>query len=272
MKHGLHFSSAGADGSVQRKEFERELFQNLSHASGLPPANFKVKHMSPGSIVIDTEITPNPSGNFPDPDMVAKDLERQLHDINSALRSGSITCFAESIVIQGLQPTLTEMAQERDDMAAQLGQAKELLAQSSAHIRELQDDLEVMQRGALYRDAHIQDLEQGAQVLGKGERQRVLEIQDLKELLQNKDLEVHEAQQHFRAEQEAAHCFASECDLAVREVCLRTIPHLCSSVHAHAHVCAHMCACAVLGAMNAHAGTRAERRSQGPAPQLAGAG
>jgi len=272
MKHGLHFSSAGADGSVQRKEFERELFQNLSHASGLPPANFKVKHMSPGSIVIDTEITPNPSGNFSDPDMVAKDLKRQLHDINSALRSGSITCFAESIVIQGLQPTLTEMAQERDDMAAQLGQAKELLAQSSAHIRELQDDLEVMQRGAHYRDAHIQDLEQGAQVLGKGERQRVLEIQDLKELLQNKDLEVHEAQQHFRAEQEAAHCFASECDLAVREVCLCTIPHLCSSVHAHAHVCAHMCACAVLGAMNAHAGTRAERRSQGPAPQLAGAG
>lgn len=230
MKHGLHFSSSGADGSVQRKEFERQLFQNLAHASGLPPTNFKVKKMSPGSIVIDTEITPNHSGNFPDPDMVAKDLERQLHDINSALRSGSITYFAESIIIQGLQPTLTQIAQERDDMAAELGQAKELLAQSSAHIRELQDDLEVMQRGTLYRDTHIQDLEQ-----------RVLQIQDLKELLQNKDFEVHEAQQHFRAEQEASHSLASERDLAVREVCLRLLPHVCSSVHAHAHVCVHVC-------------------------------
>jgi len=239
MRHGLHFSSAGADGSVQRQEFERQLFQNLSHASGLPPANFKVKHMSPGSIVIDTEITHNPSGNFPDPDIVAKDLERQLYDVNSALRSGSITSFTESIIIQGLQPTLTEMAQERDDMAAQLLQARELLGQSSQHIRKLQDDLEVMQRGALYRDAHIRDLEQEAQVQGKSERQRVVEIMDLKELLQNKDFEVHEAQQHCRAEAEASHRLASELDLAVRQVCLRPLPHLCSSVHAH--VCAYVC-------------------------------
>jgi hypothetical protein len=45
MKLGLDFSSAGADGSQQRQEFERQLVQNLSHASGLPPANFKVKQM-----------------------------------------------------------------------------------------------------------------------------------------------------------------------------------------------------------------------------------
>jgi len=83
MKLGLHFSLVGADGSQQRQEFEHQLFHNLSHASGLPPANFKVKHMSPGSIVVNTEINPDLSGDFPDPETVAKDLQRQVHHINS---------------------------------------------------------------------------------------------------------------------------------------------------------------------------------------------
>ena len=83
MKLGLDFSSAGANDSQQRQEFESQLFQNLSHASGLPPANFKVKHMSPGSIVVDTEINPDLSGKFPDPETVAKDLQRQVHNVNS---------------------------------------------------------------------------------------------------------------------------------------------------------------------------------------------
>lgn len=43
------------------------------------------------------------------------------------------------------------------------------------------------------------------------------------------------------AEAEASHTLASERDLAVREVCLRLLPHVCSSVHAHAHVCVHVC-------------------------------
>ena len=83
MKLGLHFSLVGADGSQQRQEFEHQLFHNLSHASGLPPANFKVKHMSPGSIVVNTEINPDLSGKFPDPETVAKDLQRQVHHVNS---------------------------------------------------------------------------------------------------------------------------------------------------------------------------------------------
>jgi C-terminal processing protease CtpA/Prc len=107
VKLGLDFSSAGADGSQEREEFERELSRNLSHASGLPPANFKVKHMSPGSIVVDTEINPDVTGKFPDPETVAKDLERQVHDVNSPLRSGTITRYAQSITILGLQPTPT---------------------------------------------------------------------------------------------------------------------------------------------------------------------
>ena len=83
LKLGLDFSLAGADDSQQRQEFEGNLFQNLSHASGLPPANFKVKHMSPGSIVVNTEINPDLSGKFPDPETVAKDLQRQVHHVIS---------------------------------------------------------------------------------------------------------------------------------------------------------------------------------------------
>ena len=83
LKLGLDFSLAGADDSQQRQEFEGNLFQNLSHASGLPPANFKVKHMSPGSIVVNTEINPDLSGKFPDPETVAKDLQRQVHYVIS---------------------------------------------------------------------------------------------------------------------------------------------------------------------------------------------
>jgi hypothetical protein len=107
LKLGLDFSSAGSDGSQERKEFERELAQNLSHASGLPPAHFKVKHMSPGSIIVDTEINSDVTGNFPDPKSVAMDLERQVRDVYSRLRSGTITRFAQSITIPGLQPTPT---------------------------------------------------------------------------------------------------------------------------------------------------------------------
>ena len=107
VKLGLDFSSAGADGSQEREEFERELSRNLSHASGLPPANFKVKNMSPGSILVDTEIKPDVTGKFPDPATVAKDLERQVHDVNSPLRSGTITRYAQSITMLGLQPTPT---------------------------------------------------------------------------------------------------------------------------------------------------------------------
>jgi hypothetical protein len=83
LKLGLRFSLTGADGSQQRQEFEKQLFQNLSHASGLPSANFKVKHMSPGSVVVNTEINPVLSGDFPDPETIAKDLQRQVHHINS---------------------------------------------------------------------------------------------------------------------------------------------------------------------------------------------
>jgi hypothetical protein len=105
LKLGLDFSSAGSDGSQEREEFERELAQNLSHASGLPPTNFKVKHMSPGSIIVDTEINSDVTGNFPDPKSVAMDLEKQVRDVYSPLRSGTITRFAQSITIPGLQPT-----------------------------------------------------------------------------------------------------------------------------------------------------------------------
>jgi len=105
VKLGLDFSSAGVEGSQQREDFKRELSQNLSSASGLPYTNFDIKSMSPGSIVVNTEINPDVSGNFPNPETVARDLQSQVHDPNSPLRLGTITRYTESIVIPGSQPT-----------------------------------------------------------------------------------------------------------------------------------------------------------------------
>ena len=123
LKLSLDFSSAGAAGSKEREEFERELAQNLSHASGLPiwqVANFKVKHMSPGSILVDTEIKSDVTENFPDPKSVAMDLERQVRDVYSPLRSGTITRFVQSITIPGLQPTPTAQPHARKHIVDRL--------------------------------------------------------------------------------------------------------------------------------------------------------
>ena len=95
---------------------------------------------------------------------------------------------------------LSSMARERDDLAAQLRQAKEQLGHSSEQATALKDDLSVMQRAAaqrkdelLKRDARIQGLEQEAQMLAENQRHRDLELVELKELIESKNFDLHEA-------------------------------------------------------------------------------
>ncbi len=91
---GLPFGTAGEEHSRERKVFVDDLSNDLANASGLPPVNVRIMRLMPGSIIVDVKISAQ------DAERVARDLERQAHDTESALRSGSITCFTEAIEVE----------------------------------------------------------------------------------------------------------------------------------------------------------------------------
>jgi len=96
LRLGIDFSAVGEIGSVCRADFEKDLCQDLANASGvLLQSDFRIKSLSPGSVIADVRIMSTQAG--PDPLDVAAELEEQVSDLNSPLRSGSITRFVESI-------------------------------------------------------------------------------------------------------------------------------------------------------------------------------
>ena len=120
---------------------------------------------------------------------------------------------------------LTGMARERDDIAAQLRQAKELLGQRAAQASALQDDVSVIQRTAaqrhqelLHRDAHIRGLEQGAHV--EARKSRTLEnlTETLKHELESKDHAMGELAQLKLHAEEHASSLASARERDLREI------------------------------------------------------
>jgi len=104
LKLGLDFAVAGPEQSQQREAFTHTLAQDLANASGLAPAHFSIKQISPGSIVVDTEIRPDMAGSF-DPEGVARHLQKQASDPQSPLRCGAITRFTESISLPFINPS-----------------------------------------------------------------------------------------------------------------------------------------------------------------------
>ena len=70
--------------------FADELAKDLADASGLAPACFRLVRMLPGSIVVDVEITAEQS------ERVARDLQAQAIDPQSALRAGALTSFTRA--------------------------------------------------------------------------------------------------------------------------------------------------------------------------------
>ena len=103
MVLGLEYSSIGADGSAQRVAFRNELQQDFANASGLPPSSFVLKRLSPGSVLVDCDIHPDPAQRGPDPVSAAIILEQQTRDPNSQLRTGSLTRFASGMTISQSQ-------------------------------------------------------------------------------------------------------------------------------------------------------------------------
>jgi len=60
-------------------------------ASGFAAENFKITRISAGSVIVIMQIMPDPLRTATAPIDIAKDLEKQAADPNSALRSGKLT-------------------------------------------------------------------------------------------------------------------------------------------------------------------------------------
>jgi len=104
---GIDFSEVGLQGSEKRNQFECILKDELSEASSLPASSFVVKHMSPGSVIVDVVVIPAPYG--PAPADAAAEIERQFSDINSTLRAGSLTGKIKSVALSLDGCTLTKL-------------------------------------------------------------------------------------------------------------------------------------------------------------------
>ena len=98
MTLDLDFSIAGSEGSGKREKFKREVACDLASASGLPPANFSIRNVSPGSIILDMEVMPDPLAHGMHI-LAAKDLAEQAGDPTSKLRSGKITSHATGVEV-----------------------------------------------------------------------------------------------------------------------------------------------------------------------------
>jgi len=94
---GLDLSIAGREGWELsemsfncRETFNCDVAQDLASASGLASANFRIKDVSPGMIVLDVEVMPDPFAPGKHI-LAAKDLANQAVNAASKLRSGKIT-------------------------------------------------------------------------------------------------------------------------------------------------------------------------------------
>ena len=106
----LNWSSVGGDGSAQRVAFRNVLQQDFANASGLPPSSFVIKRLCPGSVIVYCDIHPDPSDRGPDPESAAINLQQQVGNPASVLRSGSLTQFITGFVISGSAGSLKNNA------------------------------------------------------------------------------------------------------------------------------------------------------------------
>ena len=102
LKLGLSYSALAYHQA--RAEFEQTLCQDLSNASGLIAECFVVKNLLPGSILVNMQITSDPSGKGPAPRHVLEELCRQLDAPKSPLLLGKVTCYTEAITDPSTSP------------------------------------------------------------------------------------------------------------------------------------------------------------------------
>jgi hypothetical protein len=99
MTLALDFSMAESQYLDNPEKFMRDVAEDLASASGLQPANFRIKDVSPGSIIIlDIEVVPDPLAPAAHL-LAATDFAEQAVDPSSTLRSGKITSYAIGVKV-----------------------------------------------------------------------------------------------------------------------------------------------------------------------------
>jgi len=153
MTLGLDFSVAGSDGSVKREKFQFDVAQDLASASGLPPANFRInfriKDVSPGSIILDMQVMPDPLAPGKHLE-AAKYWAHQAVDISSKLRLGKITSHATGVEVrpskeEEREKELSELKVQRDEAKrahAQLANQVDFLTEELKRVSKLEAEVE----------------------------------------------------------------------------------------------------------------------------------
>jgi len=143
MKLGMDFAKAGKEGSPERAEFEQQLVADLAAASGEDPSTFKITKLSPGSVVVETEISKSATGKGADPITVAKTLHKQAEDPNSPLRNGKLTSAVEDIAVP--QEQLEEHI-ELVRLRAELDLLQQKLSKADADLADARKELATAQK------------------------------------------------------------------------------------------------------------------------------
>jgi hypothetical protein len=89
LRLNMDFLAAGREDSIQRRNFIKDLKQDLADASGTGTLCFNILKVSPGSVVVDLHA----------PENAAQEIYRQSLDSNSRLRKGKVTRFTDKITL-----------------------------------------------------------------------------------------------------------------------------------------------------------------------------
>ena len=100
LKLDLDYVQTVGGGSDKREAFETGVTNDLAAASTLPTDCFRIKSVSPGSVLVGLQVVPDPSGNGPDPANVVKELAEQAKDIKSVLLAGKFTRATKAVHAQ----------------------------------------------------------------------------------------------------------------------------------------------------------------------------
>jgi len=95
----LDFEQAFEHHPGGRGGVEMQLKHDLAHASGLAHANFVIQRIESSSSIVDVAIFSNPSGTGPEVLAVAMDLEQQVKDPKSRLKTRPLTCHVQDVAV-----------------------------------------------------------------------------------------------------------------------------------------------------------------------------
>ena len=150
LKLSLQFEAVGKEGSLERSAFEKQLKEDLARSSGLPTGCFNVKHLAPGSILVDLSIQPHPSVSGPSPLEVALQLQKQAHDPASRLKNGALTRHMAEVTVHLAENQEYKMIREENqrlreqvqNLRAQVLKGEAEIEFRSSKINDLQKELE----------------------------------------------------------------------------------------------------------------------------------